>query len=241
MEISLTGKRVFITGATGAIGGAILKALKESGAWVAGSYFQSEEEAARLMGQGVFMVQADLSDRARARGCVASVLEQGPLDALIYAAGNTRDRTIFRLTDSDWDDVRGLHLDGLVACTQAVLPAMRERKSGKLIAVGSLSGSIGRAGQANYSAVKAATVAFVKSVAREAGRFGITANVILPGFVDSRMTRAAPPAAWERAKADSALGTISSAETVASFAAWLLSDLAQGVTGQIFQLDSRVV
>jgi len=172
---------------------------------------------------------------------VASALEQGPLDALVYAAGNTRDQTLFKLTDSDWDEVMKLHLEGLLACTQAVLGSMRERRGGKIIAIGSMSGFIGRPGQANYSAAKAATVAFMKTVAREAGRFGISANVICPGFIDSRMTQAAPPEVWERAKTDSALGTISSVETVASFTTWLLSDLAKGVTGQVFQLDSRVV
>jgi len=241
MTISLQGKRVFVAGATGAVGRAILEAAREAGAWVGGSYFQSEAEADSLKGQGIFMVQADLSDRDEARRCVASALEQGPLDALVYAAGNTRDQTLFKLTDSDWDEVMKLHLEGLLACTQAVLGSMRERRGGKIIAIGSMSGFIGRPGQANYSAAKAATVAFMKTVAREAGRFGISANVICPGFIDSRMTQAAPPEVWERAKTDSALGTISSVETVASFTTWLLSDLAKGVTGQVFQLDSRVV
>ncbi|MBI3616282.1 MAG: SDR family oxidoreductase [Candidatus Omnitrophica bacterium] len=241
MNISLEGKRVLVTGATGAVGGAILTAARESGAWVAGSYFQSEAEADHLRAQGVFMVQADLADRSQTRKCVASVLEQGPLDALVYAAGNTRDRTVLKLTDSDWDEVLKLHLEGLVACSQAVLVPMRERRGGRIVAIGSLSGLIGRPGQANYSAAKAATIAFMKTIAREVGRFGITANVVCPGFIDSRMTRSAPPEAWDRAKADSALGTISSVDTVASFTTWLLSDLAQGVTGQVFQLDSRIV
>lgn len=188
------------------------------------------------------MVQADLSDRTQARRCVAEVLrEAGHLDALVYAAGNIRDRTLAHLTDADWDQVQKLHLDGLFACSQAVLAPMKERRSGKLVAIGSLSGTIGRAGQANYAAAKAATVAFIKSVAKEAGRFGVSANVVCPGFVDSRMTRSAPPEAWERAKTDSALGTISSVEVVASFTTWLLSDLCRGVTGQVFPLDSRVV
>ena len=241
MTISLQGKRIFVAGATGAIGRAILEAAREAGAWVGGSYFRSEAEANSLTGQGFFMVQADLSDRTQARRAVASALEQGPLDAFVYAAGNTRDHTFLKLTDSDWDEVMKLHLEGLVACTQAVLGSMRDRRCGKIIAIGSMSGFIGRPGQANYSAAKAATVAFMKTIAQETGRFGISANVICPGFIDSGMTRAAPPEAWERAKADSALGTISSVETAASFTVWLLSDLAKGVTGQIFQLDSRIV
>jgi len=128
-----------------------------------------------------------------------------------------------------------------MACTQAVLPSMKQRRQGKLVAIGSISGSIGRAGQSNYAAAKAATVGFVKSLAREVGRFGIGANVICPGFIDSKMTRVAPPEAWERAKADSALGVLSGVETTASFTVWLLSDLARGVTGQVFHLDSRIL
>jgi len=229
-----------VTGATGAVGRAVVEAALDCGAWVAGSYFQDEPQAVGLRSRGVVMLQADLSDRAQARGAVAQLLQTGPLDALVYAAGNTRDRTLLRLTDREWDDVQKLHVDGLVACAQAVLPAMKERRGGKLVALGSLSGIIGRPGQANYSAAKAATVAFMKTLAQEAGRFGVTANVVCPGFVDSKMTRKAPPEAWERAKADSALGTISSVEVVASFITWLLSDLCQGVTGQVFQLDSRI-
>ena len=124
--------------------------------------------------------------------------------------------------------------------TQAALPVMRAHRSGKILAIGSLSGLIGRVGQANYSAAKAAMIGFIKSLAKEGGRFGVAANVLLPGFIDSKMTRAAAPEVWERAKAASALETVSSVEVVSSFAVWLLSDLCRGVTGQVFQLDSRI-
>ena len=188
------------------------------------------------------MVKADLADREQARGLVRKAIEEaGSLDGLIYSAGNTRDRMLTRMTDEEWDDVIRLHLDGLAACCRAALPGMQERKSGKIVAIGSQAGLAGRPGQANYSAAKAATVGFIKSLARESGRFGVTANVVSPGFIDSQMTRSAPPEAWNRAKAASALGTVSSAETVATFTVWLLSDLCQGVTGQLFQLDSRIL
>ncbi len=242
MVISLTGKKILITGATGAIGGAILEAAREAGAWSAGSYFRDEPQAERLRTQGILMEKADLTDRDQARAFVHRIVSStGDLDALVYCAGNTRDHTLPKLTDEEWDEVFQLHLEGLVACTQALLPSWQNRRSGKLIAIGSMSGEVGRVGQAHYSAAKAATVAFVKSMAKEMGRFGITANVVCPGFVDSKMTRAAPPQAWERAKTDSALGTISSVEVAASFVTWLLSDLCTGVTGQLFNLDSRIV
>ena len=241
MNISLQGKRILIAGATGAIGGAILQAAREGGASVAGSYFKNPAKADQFRRQGVQMIQADLSDPAQAREMVRQVLEAGePLDALVYSAGNTRDHTLAKLTQEEWSEVFKLHLDGLFAVCQAALPAMQERRQGKIAAIGSLSGLIGRVGQANYSAAKAGTVGFIKSLAKEMGRFGITANVVCPGFIDSAMTRSAPPQAWERAKSDSALGTLSKVETVASFLVWLLSDLCQGVTGQVFQLDSRI-
>lgn len=208
---------------------------------MAGSYFKDDVQAQALKGRGLFMVQADLTDRAQARALVDSALKETThLDAVVYAAGNTRDRLLLKMTDEEWDEVRSIHLDGLMACWRAVLPSMKERRCGKLVAIASRSGLTGREGQANYSAAKAATLGFVKTVAREMGRFGITANAVSPGFIDSKMTRAAPPQAWERAKAESALGIVSSVETIASFMTWLLSDWAQGVTGQLFQLDSRI-
>lgn len=241
MQVSLSDKKILVAGATGAVGRAVAERLQECGAWVAGSYHRSEGAAAELSRRGFSMVQADLSRREEARGLVRRVLEEaGHLDGLVYAVGNTRDRTLQKMTDGEWDDVLRLHLEGLMACCREALPAMRQRGAGKLVAVGSISGAIGRAGQANYSAAKAAVVGFMKSVAREAGRFGVAANVVMPGFVDSRMTRAAPPEAWERAKQDSAMGAISDAEVTASFTAWLMSDFCRGVTGQVFNLDSRV-
>ena len=242
MHIALSGKRILVTGATGAIGSAVARAAREAGAWVMGSYLKNGTQARELEAAGILMKQADLSDRAAAAGLVRHALEKaGSLDGLVYSAGNTRDHTLLKMSDPEWDEVMKLHLDGLVACCRAVLPGMQERRQGKIVAIGSQSGLTGRVGQANYSAAKAATVGFVKSLAREAGRLGVTANVVCPGFIESRMTRSAPPEAWERAKAASALGTVSSVETVASFIAWLLSDLCSGVTGQVFQLDSRIL
>jgi NAD(P)-dependent dehydrogenase (short-subunit alcohol dehydrogenase family) len=145
------------------------------------------------------------------------------------------------MTDDEWDAVIGVHLTGLVTACKELLPTMQQRKQGKIIALGSQSGLTGRLGQANYSAAKAGTIGFIKTLAREAGRFGVTANVVCPGFVDSKMTRSAPPEAWERAKAASALGAVSSAQTVASFIVWMVSDHCAGVTGQVFQLDSRIL
>ena len=232
-----------MTGASGAIGGATARTLRACGAWVAGSYCRNEEEARCLEGEGVRMIRADLADREQARALVRRALADsgGMLDGLVYAAGNTRDRTLLKLDDSDWDQVLALHLTGLSICCRELLPVFQKQKSGKILALGSQAGFTGRMGQANYSAAKAGTVGLIKTVAREGGRFGVTANVICPGFINSAMTRSAPPEAWERAKAASALGAVSSAQVVASFIAWFLSDHCSGVTGQVFQLDSRIL
>ena len=242
MKVSLEGKHIFVLGATGAIGRAILESAQECGAWVGGSYFRNEEGAAQLKAHGIFIEQADLADRRQARAAVAHAIQAaGQLDALVYAAGNVRDHLLVNMQDDEWDQVLALHLDGLMACCQEVLPHMQGRRSGKLVAITSFAGLTGRVGQANYSAAKAATIGFMKTVAREAGRFGVTANIVSPGFIESGMTRAVPQEGWERAKAASALGTISSVKVVASFTTWLLSDLCHGVTGQLFCLDSRVL
>ena len=242
MIVSLAGKNILVAGATGAIGRAVAEAARRAGAWVVGSYLADEKVSRELQTEGIPMIQADLTRRSEARRLISEVLEEaGHLDALVYAAGNTRDRILSKLTEDDWDAVMGLHLEGLAASCQALLPAMQQRRQGKLVAFGSYAGLTGRAGQTSYSAAKAATIGFMKSLAREVGRFGITANVVCPGFIDSKMTRNAPAEAWERAKGASALGTVSSVEVVASFTTWLLSDLCFGVTGQVFQLDSRIL
>lgn len=242
MEISLSGKNILVTGATGGIGGALALALREAGAAVFGSYVRDGARAQELSAAGVRIFQADLADPVQARKLVEQTLQAaGSLDGLVYAAGNTRDHTLSKLTDEEWDQVLAVHLTGLSVCCRSVLPGMQKQKKGKIAAFSSQAGLTGRIGQAHYSAAKAGTIGFIKSLAREAGRFGVTANVVCPGFIDSKMTRAAPPEAWERAKAASALGTVSSVETVASFMVWLLSDHCQGVTGQVFQLDSRIL
>ena len=189
------------------------------------------------------MIRADLADRKQARDLVRRALADsgGTLDGLVYAAGNTRDHTLLKLEDSEWDEVLQLHLTGLYVCCRELLPVLQKQKAGKILAIGSQSGLTGRVGQANYSAAKAGIIGLIKTVAREGGRFGVTANVICPGFIDSAMTRSAPPEAWERAKTASALGVVSSAQVVASFITWLLSDHCSGVTGQVFQLDSRIL
>lgn len=235
-------KKILVTGATGAIGSAIASALVKTGAAVFGSYAHDTDQAKKLSDAGIRMFQADLADSAQARRLIEQTLQAaGSLDGLVYAAGNTRDHTLSKLTDEEWDQVLAVHLTGLAACCRAVLPAMQKQRGGKIVALGSQAGLTGRMGQANYSAAKAGTIGFIKTLAREAGRSGVTANVVCPGFIDSKMTRAAPPEAWERAKAASALGTVSSVETAASFIVWMLSDLCQGVTGQVFQLDSRIL
>lgn len=241
MNISLTGKKILIAGATGAIGKALAQAAHQAGAEVAGSFHTDEETACQLEALGIRMTRADLTQRTQAEALVHWAIEPwGYLDALVYAAGNIRDGLFLRLTEDQWADVLRLHLDGLAACCRAVLPCMQKRGQGKLVAFGSMAGRSGRAGQTHYSAAKAATVGFMKSLAKEVGRFGITTHVICPGFTDSKMTRSASPQAWERAKADSALGMLGSTDVVASFAIWLLSDWCKGVTGQVFHLDSRV-
>lgn len=242
MGDSTITQRILVTGATGAVGGAIALAARQAGASVFGSYARDDAWAREMEAAGIRMFKADLADPDQARKLVEQTLQAaGSLDALVYAAGNTRDHTLSKLTDQEWDEVLAVHLTGLSVCCRAVLPSMQQNKKGKIVAFGSQAGLTGRMGQANYSAAKAGTIGFIKSLAREAGRFGVSANVVCPGFIDSKMTRAAPPEAWERAKAASALGTISSVETAASFTIWLLSDLCQGVTGQVFQLDSRIL
>jgi len=159
------------------------------------------------------------------------------IDLLVSSAGNLRDRLLPRMSERDWDEVADIHLKGAFRCAQAVLRLMARQRSGHMLFVGSRSASHGPVGQTAYAAAKAGLIGLSKSLALEYGKRGIRANVILPGFLETGMTRDLLLKQRDAILAEHALGTLSSIEDAARFVVFL--DSLSAVSGQVFQLDSR--
>jgi 3-oxoacyl-[acyl-carrier protein] reductase len=161
----------------------------------------------------------------------------GRLDILVNNAGVTRDVTIRKMTDEDWDAVIAVHLRGTFLCTRAVVPRMRDAgRGGAVVNMSSISGKIGNFGQANYAAAKAGIVALTKVTAREFARYGIRANAIQPGLIDTPMAQALGEDLLKERVADTPLGRIGRPEEVANVALFLASDLASYVTGAVIEV-----
>lgn len=180
-----------VTGASGAIGRACAAALAEDGAQVAIGFMSNKEGALETASScpGSHVVQIDTRD-AEAVSAAFDEVEHalGPVEVLVNNAGITRDRLLMRMTEDDWHEVIETNLSGTFRCTKRALPKMLRNGWGRVINVGSVVGSAGNPGQANYAASKAGLIGFTKSLAREVARHGITVNVVAPGLVDSELT-----------------------------------------------------
>ncbi len=207
-----------ITGGQGALGQALTRILREGG-WDVRSPGRSELDV--TCGESVHRFFSDLP------GC----------RALILNAGTTGDSPVARLTPERWQHVMTTNLRGAMACTRAALPLLLRTGGGQLIYIGSRAGLSGAIGQAAYAASKAALVAFSASMAREYGAKGIQSNVVLPGWMDTAMTRRAPAAAAQRALESHTLGRFTTTDESARFIAFLLT--CTSISGQVFHLDSR--
>lgn len=234
----LRGKTLLVTGASGAIGSAIVRAAKRDGAWVAGTYLTHRPESSECPAD--LLEPVDVTRLEPVQQWVAkAVARTGQIDGLVTAAGTVADRTLVKMTDAEWSGVINSHLTGTFHAVQAVLPSMQYHRLGKIVTVLSMAGIHGRFGQANYSAAKAGLLGFTKSLALEVGPWGVEVNALCPGFTPSRMTETVPPEGWERARTASATGTLADAEVAADLVCWLLSERCRGITGQIFHVDSR--
>lgn len=231
-------KVILVTGASGAIGRAVVRAAKRDGAWVAGTYLTHRPDPTECPAD--LLEPVDVTQLEPVQRWVAkAVARTGQIDGLVTAAGTVADRTLVKMTDAEWSGVIASHLTGTFHAVHAVLPSMQYHRLGKIITVLSMAGVHGRFGQANYSAAKAGLLGFTKSLALEVGPWGVEVNALCPGFTPSRMTETVPPDGWARARTASATGTLADAEVTADLAAWLLSDRCRGITGQVFHVDSR--
>lgn len=244
MKIDLTGKNALVTGSTRGIGRAIAEALAESGARVAvvGRDLQRAEEAASAVGNNAKGFAADVGDTAAVAKLVDDVEKAfGGIDILVNNAGITRDNLVMRLKDDDWDAVQNANLRGAFAAIRAASRGMMKKRAGRIINIASIVGLIGNKGQANYAASKAGLIALTKSVAKELGSRNILVNAVAPGFIETEMTAAMTKEARAALGQQIALERLGSVQDVAAMVAFLASDLASYITGQVFVVDGGMV
>jgi len=242
------GRVALITGGSRGIGRQTALDLAARGADVVINY-RGNEAAARevvetieALGRRSLALQADVSDFAAATDMVsAAVAAMGRLDILVNNAGVTRDTLLLRLSEADWDLVLDTVLKGTCACSKAALRPMMRQRYGRIINVGSVSGLGGNAGQANYSAAKAGLVGFTKSLAREVGSRGITANLVAPGFVETEMTAHLPEELVAEALRSTPLGRLGRPADISAAIVFLASEAAGFITGQVLSVDGGLL
>ena len=237
---SLDGKTALVTGASGAIGGAIARALHQAGAKVllAGTRRDALDALAAALGAGAFVAVADLADPASGDALVkAADAQMGQLDILVNNAGLTRDGLALRMKDEEWQAVIDVDLTAPFRLARAALRGMMRRRWGRVVAISSVVGATGNPGQANYAAAKAGLVGMSKALAAEVASRGITVNCIAPGFIESPMTAALSAAQRERLASAIPMGRVGTAEEVAACALFLASDEARYVTGHTLHVN----
>jgi 3-oxoacyl-[acyl-carrier protein] reductase len=246
--IDLTGKSALVTGGARGIGRAIVLRLATQGADVAFSYrgnVEAAEETAKaveVLGRRGLPVQADVKEPASAEALVKATLEAfGKIDILVNNAGITRDDLIMRMSEEAWRDVLETNLFGAFHMTKAVTRPMLKARSGRIVNITSVSGQAGQMGQANYSSAKAGLIGLTKATARELASRSITVNAVAPGFVLTELTKDLPEALQAEITARTPLGRFGTTEEVADAVAFLASDEARYITGQVLAVDGGLV
>src|SRR3954466_6794101 len=243
MNIDLKGRSALVTGSTRGIGSSIAQRLSDSGASVAivgRDRAKAEEAAASLQNAKGF--GCDVGDA----GAVAALVEEveksfGAVDILVNNAGITRDNLLMRLKDDDWDAVLDANLRGAFATIRAATRGMMKRRWGRIINISSVVGLVGNKGQSNYAASKAGLIGLTKSVAKEFASRNILANVIAPGFIETDMTGAMTDEARKALSAQIPLERLGTPQDIAGMVAFLASDHAAYITGQLFIVDGGMV
>lgn len=240
----LHGKTALITGASRGIGRAIALLFAEHGCDIAFTYHSSDEAAQSLClllqekGVRTLSIKSDAADYDAAHQVVQQVIEHfAQIDILVCNAGITRDTLLMRMTEQQWDEVIHSNLKSVFNYCHAVTPQMMRQRSGNIIALSSVVGINGNAGQVNYAASKAGIIGLIKSLSKELGSRNIRANAIAPGFIQTDMTLALPEAAREDMVKMIPIRRAGEAEEVAKVALFLASDLASYVSGQVISVN----
>lgn len=243
-KLSLENKVAIVTGGSRGIGRAIALEFAERGAAVVVNYNKSPESAEDVVkkvqeaGGKAAAFQADVSDFKQAEALVKFAIDTfGDLSILVNNAGITRDQLIMMMPEADWDAVINTNLKSTFNCSKAAVKHMMRKRTGRIINIASVAGQMGNPGQTNYSASKGGQIAFTKALAREVAARNITVNAIAPGFVDTEILDAMTPEILEAALKLVPLGRKGNPEEIAFAAAFLASDGAAYITGQVFGVD----
>jgi 3-oxoacyl-[acyl-carrier protein] reductase len=240
--IDLSQRVALVTGASRGIGRAIARRLARQGALVVAAAREDHADGvvAEIQADGgrAEAVSLDVTDAAQCEAAVAGVVSRhGRIDILVSNAGVTRDQLLLRMKRDDWDAVLATNLTAAYVLTQAALKPMLRQRSGRIIAIGSVVGQMGNAGQANYAASKAGLIGFCKSIAREVASRSVTVNVVAPGFIETDMTRELAAGAKTDWSTQIPLGRPGTADDVAAAVCFLASDEASYITGHVLAVN----
>ena len=243
----LKDKTALITGASRGIGRAIALLFAENGCNIAYTYINEEKEAQELSqlikskGVNTLCIKSDAGNFNASHEVVQQVISQfGKLDILICNAGITRDTLLMRMSEQQWDDVLSTNLKSVFNYCHAAARQMMQQRSGSIIAMSSIVGMAGNAGQANYAASKAGIIGFIKSLSKELGARNIRANAIAPGFINTDMTMALSETAREELLKTIPMRRCGEANEVAKVALFLASDMSSYVSGQVISVNGAM-
>ncbi|MEG3135464.1 3-oxoacyl-ACP reductase FabG [Rouxiella sp. T17] len=238
--MSFDGKIVLVTGASRGIGRAIAEKLVAGGARVIGTATSEKgaEAISAYLGENGKGIALNVTDSSSIEQLLTTIrAEFGEIDILVNNAGITRDNLLMRMKDDEWQDILDTNLTSVFKLSKAVMRAMMKKRFGRIITIGSVVGTMGNAGQANYAAAKAGLIGFSKSLAREVASRGITVNVVAPGFIETDMTRALTDDQRAGILSSVPANRLGDAKEIASAVAFLASDEASYITGETLHVN----
>lgn len=233
------GRVALVTGGTRGIGRAISERLKEAGYTVAANFGGNEEAAKKFTEEtGIAAYKCDVSDFSACQDMLKKIeSDMGPVEILVNNAGITRDGTLHRMTPENWEAVIATNLSSCFNLCRGVIDSMRDKGFGRIINIGSVNGQAGQYGQVNYAAAKSGIHGFTKALAQEGAGKGITVNAIAPGYVDTDMVRAVPPAVLEKIIAKIPMGRLGRADDIARGVLFLVADDGDFITGATLSIN----
>ena len=245
--MSLQGRTAIVTGAAQGIGRAIAEALAQAGADIAVADLDPSRSAETVaavekIGRKALNLKANVADTGETKSMVEQVLKAwGKVDILVNNAGITRDGLLLRMKEEDWNLVLQINLNGTFNCTKAVLQPMTKQRYGRIVNIASIVGVIGNAGQANYSASKAAVIGFTKTVGREYASRNVTVNAVAPGFIDTAMTHGLSTDVKDTLLKQIPLGRLGTPADIAAAVRFLVSEEAAYITGHELHVNGDML